>query len=190
MSVGYFSAFKLPNSWKAQPYEPPVIPKGPARYAIEMDSVCRQMICICGAPGSAGYINVHLPDCEFTLNNGALSAGSTCAQKPQHKPVLYAAPGVAWVKPANSKALAKHRTPTSPKYRLTLQFYFTRPVDYALWKKIKAPKGWRKGPIPKDARNNWCGVRFLCTSLKYALSPEEVETLQASLYMCLMESYQ
>lgn len=137
---------------------------------------------------AVGYMSVHLADCEFSINNGALFSGSS--SKPPTPKVLLLPTGTPWRKPANSKALAKHRTPTSPKYRVTLQFYFTRPVNYALWKKIKAPKGWRKGPIPKDARNNWCGVRFLCTKLQYALSPEEVETLQASLYMCLMESYQ
>lgn len=73
----------------------------------------------------------------------------------------------------------------SSNYKLLLQFFFERPVDINLWKRIKAPRGWRKCPTGKDQQIKYFGVRFQCREIKYALTPDEIEELRARLYMCL-----
>lgn len=88
--------------------------------------------------------------------------------------------------PTPKKKPAKpRRGPKIPNYRFVLSFFFTRPVDVTLWKKIKAPPGWRKNPTNKDNQLKYCGVRFQCDDYKYALTPDEVETLRATLLMIL-----
>lgn len=77
----------------------------------------------------------------------------------------------------------KHRKP--PDYRFTLQFQFTRPINLALWKKIKAPIGWKKNPTCKEKQNTFRAVRFRCTDLKYVLTPEQISLLHMQLIMCL-----
>lgn len=96
-----------------------------------------------------------------------------------------------WTPPAaiSDRVSHKRREPTAKPYRLVLQFFFARPIDITRWRMIKAPKGWRKGPVTKESALKYCGVRFICSELKYALTPAEVETLQASLTFCLSEVY-
>jgi len=66
-----------------------------------------------------------------------------------------------------------------------LQFYFQRPINLKLWKRIKAPRGWRKCPTSAHGQQKYYGVRFMCRDMKYKLAPEEIETLRAKLYMSL-----
>lgn len=78
------------------------------------------------------------------------------------------------------------RKPTRvPDYKFTLHFQFTRPINLALWKKIKAPVGWKKNPVTAEKQRNYRGVRFRCTDLKYALTPEQISLLHMQLIMCL-----
>lgn len=75
--------------------------------------------------------------------------------------------------------------PPIPSYRFILQFNFTRPVNVALWKKIKAPKGWKKNPTTAAKQETYRGVRFRCDNFKYALSPEDIELLHMKLLLSL-----
>lgn len=112
--------------------------------------------------------------------------------EPEPKPVT---PGL-WL-PHGVKPRRKPRRTTKrgvprewPKsYRLLLAFSFTRPVDVQLWKRIKAPKGWRKNPTSDKHQTMYRGVRFRCDDLKYALTPDDVEELRAKLYLILREVF-
>lgn len=83
----------------------------------------------------------------------------------------------------------KHRRlrkpPAIPSYRFTLQFNFTRPVNVALWKTIKAPKGWKKNPTTAAKQETYRGVRFRCDDFKYALAPADIELLHMKLLLSL-----
>lgn len=78
----------------------------------------------------------------------------------------------------------RDRKAVSP-YKFVLQFFFQRPVSIDCWKRIRAPRGWRKSPTNADHQKKYCGVRFTCRDLKYTLAPDEVQELLAKLYLSL-----
>lgn len=158
------------------------------RHATMLEDHPRAMICLCN-PNTQypAYFQIHLPGCDFM---GGVNCQTAELEKTKGPKIII--PGaMKWTPPKNAAAKISHkrREPKAKPYRLVLQFYFSRPVAYALWKKIKAPAGWRKGPVPQKARDEWCGVRFLCSDLKYALTPDEVEQMRSTLLMCLKEDY-
>lgn len=79
----------------------------------------------------------------------------------------------------------KRRPPPIPSYRFKLQFNFTRPINIALWRAIKAPAGWRKCPTSNVKQTMYRGVRFQCDDLKFALTPEDITLLHMKLLMSL-----
>lgn len=180
-----------------RPKAPPVVPPGIASNAVFMPAY-DTAYCTCGVLGNGfpyGFQPIHVAGCN-ALTALANKLVASCANEKEKPAKIVIAGHTKWNPPASipmtggiKHPKAAHRTPDAKPYRFILQFYFTRPVDYDLWKKIKAPRGWRKGPVKKEAMNTWCGVRFICTKLKYALTPEEVETLHATLQFCLKEVY-
>jgi hypothetical protein len=111
--------------------------------------------------------------------------------EPPAKPAkIIIIPGQTWTPPQPPKApRPRSRRDQASNYKLLLQFFFHRPINIELWKKIRAPKGWRKCPTGKDAQLKYYGVRFQCRELKYALTPDEIEELRARLYLCLEEVF-
>lgn len=94
-------------------------------------------------------------------------------------------PGQPTWKPPQPLRRNRRDQQSSTNYKLLLQFHFNRPIDINLWKRIKAPRGWRKCPTGKAQQSKYFGVRFQCRDLKYSLTPGEIEELRARLYMCL-----
>lgn len=136
-------------------------------------------VCSCGA---GIHARVHAKGCdpEFFLS-------ANVDTKPAKPAGLILPPGVT---PRKRKPTKRGQTRPWPKsYMFLLQFSFTRPVNIDLWKLIKAPPGWRKNPTTKDKQYKYRGVRFQCTDLKYALTPDEIEVLRAKLYMILEEVF-
>lgn len=162
------------------------LPCGPARRGVLLGDILQDpVLCTCPQTNQR-YQQIHMATCPYIdLNHAGIALG---AEKPPKRPALILPWQVKPLRPTASKKWNKARLPTAVPYRFVLQFYFTRPIDSALWKRIKAPKGWRKGPIRKD-QDKWCGCRFICTDLKYALAPEEIEQLHSTLFMCLKEVF-
>lgn len=131
-------------------------------------------VCTCGVGWDGA---VHLPGCRYDGMKLII-----CTTGPKEKPKAILAPDG---KPANLRQHKKPRkgrcSPATPPYWLVLNFWFTRAVKVALWKTIKAPPGWRKCPY----KPGFHGVRFQCDDLKYALTPDQVEELNAKLYLIL-----
>lgn len=92
--------------------------------------------------------------------------------------------GDPWKPPAAPLRKRINRHAESP-YRFVLQFFFQRPVSIDCWKRIRAPRGWRKSPTSQEHQKKFFGVRFTCRDLKYALTPDEVQELLAKLYLSL-----
>ncbi len=72
-----------------------------------------------------------------------------------------------------------------PDYAMLIQFNFTRPISLKLWKRIKAPRGWRKCPTSGPGQVRYQGVRFKCTDYRFPLAPAELEELHAKLLLSL-----
>lgn len=130
--------------------------------------------CVCGG---GLHARVHVAGCNVEF----LFEASTVQQTP--KAILLP----TGIKPARAPKRTKRGVtrPWPKSYRLLLQFSFSRPINVALWKQIKAPPGWRKNPTSQVKQKQYRGVRFRCDDLKFALTPEEIETLRAKLYMIL-----
>lgn len=105
------------------------------------------------------------------------------------KPAKIIIPGQAQTPLRVTPKRRKRDRQAPSNYKLVLQFFFQRPINIDLWKKIKAPRGWRKCPTGKEAQSKYYGVRFQCRDLKYALAPDELEELRARLYMCLEQVF-
>lgn len=138
--------------------------------------------CTCGAGIMAA---VHWGGCDpqFIFN------ASPPEKKPATPPGLILPHGVAPLRkprPSSKKGAVK---PWPKSYRFLLSFSFTRPVNIDLWKRIHAPRGWRKNPTTKEKQQRYRGVRFQCTDLKYALTPDEIDDLRARLSMILEEVF-
>lgn len=132
------------------------------------------------------HVAVHMFDCDvFGVSPPNVE---TLESKPKRLQILLSS-GQPWISPAprNSPQYGHSRKAreATTNYKLVLQFFFHRPINIDLWKRIKAPPGWRKCPTSKDSQTKYYGVRFQCKDLKYSLTPEEVETLRAKLYMSL-----
>lgn len=138
-------------------------------------------ICTCQPPNS-GWVHVHAVGCQHA---GQIPVPAD--PKPKI-PKLILPPGAAVFRNTRYKRRQVDRVATSP-YKLMLQFYFQRPVDIALWKRIRAPRGWRKCPTTEAKQYTFCSVRFQCRDMKHALTPDEVQELQARLYFCLKEVF-
>lgn len=133
----------------------------------------RQARCTCAADWTTGPFNmpvVHQPGCEYL--------GRIKPAEPDEGDSL------VLVGKRPSKSRPRKTTPV-PDYKLVLQFYFTRAVDIDCWKRIRAPKGWRKCPTDEKKQQTFKGVRFQCTDLKYALTPDEMQALHAKLLLSL-----
>lgn len=140
--------------------------------------------------GGGSRRNVHLADCAVmsaNFRNWQLKG------EPVRKPAkILLTTGKPWT-PKRPRTTGKngHSTYSSrarqgpTNYRLTLQFYFERPIGIEMWRKIKAPPGWRKCPTSRKEQEKYYGVRFMCRDLKHSLTSEEVETLRAKLYLAL-----
>lgn len=144
--------------------------------------------CDCGV----GVAYVHTHDCQL---QGRQAIPSPIYQDEADRLLIQfekddPAPAGFVIWPPGSKAPAKkpakpRRPPKWPDYRFVLSFFFTRPIDIALWKKIKAPPGWRKNPTSRTKQLMYNGVRFQCDDFKYTLTPEQVQELRATLLMIL-----
>lgn len=152
--------------------------------------------CTCGAvsmPANALHVlimgcgvSVHVVGCEALSGRRFHICVSEDPSEKRKKILLTSKPH--WIAPGPPKAQRKRVNPPRPcptNYKLLLQFNFQRPISLELWKKIKAPRGWRKCPTSKDAQTKYYGVRFQCRDLKHNLTTEEVETLRAKLYLSL-----
>lgn len=129
--------------------------------------------CCCGAKGAI----VHSIVCPQAGTRRPVQAANPVTIQQQ----LFAAAGI---KPPRKKKRARVPPPI-PSYRFVLQFNFTRPINISLWKKIKAPKGWKKNPTSASNQDMYRGVRFRCDDFKYALSAEDITLLHMRLLMCL-----
>lgn len=133
---------------------------------------------------------MHLSGCPYG-DNRAMQNGQRRWLKVKPEPTppkkILTSTGNPWVSPKrpNPRYRSRHNQQAKTNYKLVLQFWFQRPIDLGMWKAIKAPSGWRKSPVNKSKMNEYMGVRFLCRDLKYSLTPEQVETLRATLYMSL-----
>jgi len=92
--------------------------------------------------------------------------------------------GTPWI-PKRPERYNRQARKGSTNYKLVLQFYFQRPINLKLWRRIKAPQGWRKCPTSSRGQQKYYGVRFMCKDLKYVLTPDEIEILRAKLYISL-----
>lgn len=99
----------------------------------------------------------------------------------ENPPTIWSTAGI---KPPRKKKRVRVPPPI-PSYRFVLQFNFTRPINIALWKKIKSPKGWKKNPTNRLKQDLYRGVRFRCDDFRYALSAEDIALLHMRLLMCL-----
>lgn len=111
--------------------------------------------------------------------------------------------------PRRSRRSKERPRSPCPDYKLTMQFFFSRPIDVAMWKHIKAPPGWRKGPVRATDARKYMGVRYSGrTSFRVTnmvgtytrvrltiLDPlhpptqEEVETIRATLLLIMEERF-
>jgi hypothetical protein len=133
---------------------------------------------------------VHVAGCEFLEMEPYQGAAVVADPPKKYKKILLPGPApLVPLKPPyglpHPRSEAKHPT----NYKFVLQFNFHRPIDIKLWKRIKAPAGWRKCPTGRDAQNKYHGVRFQCRDLKHSLTPAELETLRAKLYMALEPTF-
>lgn len=129
------------------------------------------------------WMLVHTTDCFFS-RAPLPNFEPTEAEKKRLKTTLVLPGGGTW---KSSKPARRRRIDVQAKspYRLMLQFFFQRPVSIELWKRIKAPRGWKKCPTTQEKQRMYQGVRFMCRDLKYALTPDEVQELLARLYLSL-----
>lgn len=134
--------------------------------------------CSCSALAWYGYCYVHEAGCPFV-------PVVPCYSPVDYVPILPHPDELVGCPPKNRT----RKTPKPPSYRFKLQFNFTRPINIELWRKIKAPQGWRKCPTSQKGQEKYWGVRFQCDDLKYALTPEEISLLHMKLLMCLKVSY-
>lgn len=128
---------------------------------------------------------VHVPGCDHYNAEPRWRLEST----PPPPVVLVDASGKAIYRKKHKNPRKGRVTPDTPPYRMMLQFYFSRPVNIALWKKIKAPPGWRKNPTTAEKQHTYRGVRFQCDDYKYTLTPDEVSQLHMTLVMILEEVF-
>lgn len=154
--------------------------------------------CSCGAAhGLHSY--VHSVDCPASK----MERHGPLYPKFETVPIIYVEPPQhAYTGLVNAQSLPLRSKPAKPRgpwvsgavgrvtrklpdYRMLLQFYFTRPIDVTLWRRIKPPPGWRKCPTSKDKQKQYCGVRFSCTDFKHELTPQQVQVLHATLLMIL-----
>lgn len=143
--------------------------------------VSRTEMCRCN--GGSPVFYVHIVGCLWGVPQcNMVSVGGPTP--PRRGMIL--TPGHPLVPPSRTRTKRKKqdRAAESP-YKLLLQFFFQRPINIALWKKIRAPRGWRKCPTSADAQSKYWSVRFQCRDLKYALTPDEIQDLQARLYLSL-----
>lgn len=149
--------------------------------AVEMEQVLYRM-CTCKTANA--YNIVHEKGCPYLILNSPYLGSQTAPSPPKKSRIV-----LPWK--AQRPALPLHVTRkrwdriAESSYKLTLQFYFQRPINISCWKCIRAPRGWRKCPTNKGAQLKYYGVRFQCRDLKYALTPKEIEQLQARLYLSL-----
>src|SRR4051812_7423239 len=114
--------------------------------------------CTCGASAGvhsatalfmgAGVV-VHIAGCAV-LRFKELNSARFEPLKPPPKPAkIMLTTGELWVpkKRVQRRKIEDRRAKSN--YKLLLQFFFERPVDINLWKRIKAPRGWRKCPTGK-----------------------------------------
>jgi hypothetical protein len=149
-------------------------------------------ICTCGAaamPATALNVlmgcgvDVHVVGCKAPEGKRFHAVEIEHPDKPKKILLTSKTP---WVAPSPPKApRPRSQRPYATNYKLLLQFNFYRPISMDAWKRIKAPLGWRKCPTNKEGQLKYYGVRFQCRDLKYSLTPEEVETLRAKLYLSL-----
>lgn len=137
--------------------------------------------------GGAGT-EVHIVGCRALRPRRREAVNLAPSPKPAKGPKILLTTGKPWVPKPVPKRKKEDRKAAS-NYKLVLQFLFQRPINIDLWKRIKAPPGWRKCPTGKNAQSKYCGVRFMCREFKYALTPDEIEELRARLYMCLEEVF-
>lgn len=126
--------------------------------------------CNCGA----GHAFFHAADCPMVAVLQPVTD--------ENPPTIWSTAGI---KPPRRKEKRGRVPPPIPSYRFVLQFNFTRPINIALWKKISAPKGWKKNPTNATKQALYRGVRFRCDDFRYALSAEDIALLHMRLLMCL-----
>lgn len=152
--------------------------------------------CTCGANSqhltataiAMGMVaHVHIKGCA-SLHSGRRWMELEPTPKPAKTPTIVLHTGQPWIPTRQPKRKKEDRKAAS-NYKLVLQFLFQRPINIDLWKRIKAPRGWRKCPTAEDKQLKYYGVRFQCRDLKYALTPDELEELRARLYLCLEEVF-
>lgn len=140
-----------------------------------LDVGCQPLfICTCGIKPYQDII--HVAGC--LLHRGSWAA---TLEKPIEK-------SKGLVSPAGVPLRQRH-SPDVPAYKFLLQFNFTRPIRIDMWKKIKAPAGWRKNPTSRDLQHKFRGVRFQCTNLTHALTPDDIHQLHTRLMFILEEVF-
>src|SRR6185312_5872005 len=132
------------------------------------------VVCSCRSRCSV-YNTVHAAGCPFV---GAMVNSLARTDKPAPIRILLPS-GNPWTRKRRAPKRKRGDRSASSPYKFLLQFFFERPVNIDLWKRIRAPRGWRKCPTSENKQHQYYGVRFQCRDLKYALTPDEVQELQA-----------
>lgn len=132
-----------------------------------------------------GWPAIHIAGCGSLKS--LVDAKKYDLESPEEKPKkILLTSGVPWVAPGPPNA---PRPPRKRKYesnyKFLLQFNFQRPINIDCWKRIRAPRGWRKCPTNAAAQLKFFSVRFQCRDMKYALAPEDIEELRARLNLSL-----
>lgn len=161
----------------------PNLQRGPSAFGRILPQLAHtvQPRCVCGA---GIHSMIHAAGCKVQF----MLSGTEAPRNPRPKELILP-PGI---KPRRRKRRTAKRGEVRPwpkSYRFTLQFSFSRPVNLALWKLIKAPPGWKKNPTSGNGQHKYRGVRFRCDDLKHDLTPEAVEELRARLSLILEEVF-
>lgn len=137
----------------------------------------RYPMCLCAAAGGVAY--VHEAGCPVAAINKPPPTPDPATPTDIYKTMARR------INRMRGVGKRRRRPPPIPSYRFKLQFNFTRPINIALWRAIKAPAGWRKCPTSAGKQLMYRGVRFQCDDLKFALTPEEITLLHMKLLMSL-----
>lgn len=147
------------------------------------------LVCTCSAQPAGSF--VHSADCEVSRHRSPPNIEVEEDVPAKLRNYVLLAPnkpstigGILGGRPKPERTQRIRKT-VLPAYRFTLQFYFSYPVNMECWRRIKAPKGWKKCPTNATKQRQYTGVRFMCTDFKHALTPQQIEELHARLILSL-----